>query len=245
MDNEAFSVAHDTAAHTATVTLTRPAIGNRLLADDLPSLGRAIREAGSDPGVKVVIFRAEGEQFCMGRDPGSGAPSPRSALEIRVGVTQPILGLYADLRATAVPVIAVVQGEARGFGCAVVGQCDLSIAADTATFSLPEMDGNLPPTLAISALLGKVPLKRLTHLVYTRRSISAAEALELGFLSEVVPRADLERATAATVATLTDRNRPALEAIKEYLSVAPNLDTLAASRYASSLLSVVLAPKAG
>ena len=63
---------------------------------------------------------------------------------------QPILDLYADVRATPVPVLAVVQGEARGFGCALVGQCDLAIAVESARFSLPELETNLPPTLAIS-----------------------------------------------------------------------------------------------
>jgi enoyl-CoA hydratase/carnithine racemase len=213
------------------------------MTEDLQGLGRAILDAGNDPQVKVVLVRAEGEQFCMGRDPGPGAPSAKSALQIRSGVTEPILGLYADLRATPVPVIAVVQGEARGFGCAFVGQCDLAIASEDATFSLPEMDTNLPPTLAISAVLGKVPPKRLMHLIYTRHRISAHEALNLGFLSEVVRAAELDGAVQATVARLTDRTRPALEAVKEYLSVAPHLDPVAASRYASSLLSVVLSSK--
>ena len=244
MDRPAFSVTSDATLHFATVTLTRPEIGNRLMTEDLQAFGRAILSAGSDPSIKVVLVRAEGEQFCMGRDPGPGVPSAKTALQTRAGVAEPILGLYADLRATAVPVIAVVQGEARGFGCAFVGQCDLAIAAETATFSLPEMDVNLPPTLAISAVLGKVLPKRLMHLVYTRQRIGAREALDLGFLSEVVPPADLDGAVAATVACLTDRTRPALEAVKEYLLVAPQLDPVAASRYASSLLSVVLSSRA-
>ena len=125
----------------------------------------------------------------------------------------------------------------------MVGQCDLSIAAARAKFSLPEMDTNLPPTLAISAVLGKVPPKRLMHLIYTRAKIEAAEALELGLLSEVVPAEKLDSAVAATLARLTDRGRPALAAVKEYLAAAPHMDPHAASRYASTLLSVVLSSK--
>jgi enoyl-CoA hydratase/carnithine racemase len=105
------------------------------------------------------------------------------------------------------------------------------------------MDTNLPPTLAISAVLDKVPPKRLTHLIYTRQKIGAKEALELGLLSEVVPAADLERAALNTIARLTDRSRPALEAVKEYMAIAPHLDPAAASHYASALLSVVLSSK--
>ena len=243
MENAPFFVEHDQAHFTATITLSRPDQGNRLMTEDVSALGRAIRESGAEPAVKAVIIRAQGEHFCLGRDPGPAPAKPKSALAMRTGITQPILDLYEDIRATPVPVIAVVQGEARGFGCAMVGQCDLSIAAEGATFSLPEMDTNLPPTLAISAVLGKVPPKRLMHLIYTRAKIGAAEALALGFLSEVVPAAELDSAVAATLARLTDCSRPALAAVKEYLAVAPHMDPHAASRYASTLLSVVLSSK--
>lgn len=243
MESAPFFVNRDEANFTATITLSRPDHGNRLMTEDVSALGQAIRESGADPSVKAVIIRAQGEHFCLGRDPGPAPAKPKSALAMRTGITQPILDLYEDIRATPVPVIAVVQGEARGFGCAMVGQCDLSIAAEGTTFSLPEMDTNLPPTLAISAVLGKVPPKRLMHLIYTRAKIGAAEALALGFLSEVVPAAELDSAVAATLARLTDRSRPALAAVKEYLAVAPHMDPHAASRYASALLSVVLSSK--
>lgn len=243
MENAPFFVKRDEANFTATITLSRPDRGNRLMTEDVSALGRAIREIGADPSVKAVVIRAQGEHFCLGRDPGPASAKPKSALAMRTGVTEPILDLYADIRATPVPVVAVVQGEARGFGCAMVGQCDLSIAAEGAKFSLPEMDTNLPPTLAISAVLGKVPPKRLMHLIYTRAKIGAAEALALGLLSEVVPAEELDSAVAATLAKLTDRSRPALAAVKEYLAVAPHMDPHAASRYASTLLSVVLSSK--
>ncbi len=240
MEKSAFVVSRENGPNVATVTLARPELGNKLTTEDIRALGQAILSAGSDPDVKAVLVKAQGDQFCMGRDPGSAASGPKSALQTRTSVTEPILGLYADLRATPVPVIAVVQGEARGFGCAFVGQCDLAIAADSATFSLPEMDTNLPPTLAISAVLGKVPPKRLMHLVYTREKILAKEALEIGLLSEMVPASELDAATAKTVSRIADRSRPALEAVKEYMGIAPHLDPAAASRYASALLSVVL-----
>jgi len=243
MESAPFFASRDEINFTATITLSRPDQGNRLMTEDVAALGQAIRESGADPAVKAVLIRAQGEHFCLGRDPGPASAKPKSALAMRTSVTQPILDLYADIRATPVPVIAVVQGEARGFGCAMVGQCDLSIAAEGAQFSLPEMDTNLPPTLAISAVLGKVPPKWLMHLIYTRAKIGAAEALELGFLSEVVPAEKLDSALAATLAKLTDRSRPALAAVKEYLAVAPHMDPHAAARYASTLLSVVLSSK--
>jgi enoyl-CoA hydratase len=238
MESNAFTVSENGAV--CTVTLARPESGNRLTMEDIGALGKAIRRLGEAPAAKIVVLRALGDSFCLGRDPGAGGKGSKTALAIRASVTEPILDLYADLRATPVPVIAVVQGEARGFGCAMVGQCDLAIAADTARFSLPEMDINLPPTLAISAMVGKLPPKRLLHMVYTRRQIDAQDALAMGLVSEVVIRSELDKAAGQTFACFTDRSRAALCAVKEYMAIAPYTDPAGASRLAANLLSAVL-----
>lgn len=244
MQDVAFVEDVEPSRHVATVTLNRPEAGNRLLAHEVRALGRAIRALGDRDDVNVVIVRAHGNDFCLGRQPDPPGAKPKSALQVRADVTEPILDLYADVRATPVPVLAAVQGGAHGFGCAFVGQCDLAVAAADARFSLPEMEKNLPPTLAISAVLGKVPPKRLLHLVYMRAEIGAEEALALGLVSEVVPRAQLEAAVTATVSRLTDRSRSAVCAVKEYMNTAPYLDPAAAARLGANLLSVVLSSPA-
>ncbi len=71
MENAPFFVSRDEAGFTATITLSRPGQGNRLMTEDVSALGKAIRECGADPGVKAVIIRAQGEHFCLGRDPGA------------------------------------------------------------------------------------------------------------------------------------------------------------------------------
>ena len=223
-----------------TIWLTNPADGNRLTGDDITALGHAVRAAGEDAAARVVVIRAEGDDFCLGRIPTPKKDTPPSALTLQEKVTGPIMGLYANVRATPVPVLAVVQGEARGFGCAFTGQCDLAIASSNATFSMPEMDVNLPPTLAISAVLGKVPIKKLTHLVYTREKISAQEALMFGLVGEVCEPEDLNARTDHIIGQLVDRRRPALETIKQYLATAPHVDTAAAATMAEAMLPVVL-----
>lgn len=241
MEKEAFALSTD--KEVGTITFGRPDSGNKLLTEEISALGRAIREMGNRADIKLVVLRASGDSFCLGRQPASGSAAPRSALGVREGVTQPILDLYADIRATPVPVLAVVQGEARGFGCALIGQCDLAIAADSALFSMPELETNLPPTLAISAVLGKVPPKRLMHMVYTRRQITADEALTMGMVSEVVAPEELDAAAERTISDLVSRRRQSLCAVKEYMGVAPYTDPAAAARLASNILSVVLSSK--
>lgn len=240
MEGPGFEMLCDESTSIATIRLARPNQGNRLLTNEIRQLGQAVRKAGAAPEVKVVVIRSDGEAFCLGRQPDVGPKAPSTAMEVRERITQPILDLYADIRATPVPVVAVVQGEARGFGCALVGQCDLAIASVNASFSMPEMDAHLPPTLAISAVLGKVPPKRLLHMVYTRNSIDATEALACGLVSQLAPADALDRVAEEVLGRLVDRNRASLCAIKEYMSAAPYVDPHSAARLAANILSVVL-----
>ena len=238
--SDAFRIEENKERRFATVRLSRGASGNKIAAHEIPLLGRAIRELGTRQEFKLVLVRGDGDNFCQGRAPDAPGTAPKTALEIRHRVTEAILGCYDDVRATPVPVIAVVQGEAKGFGCAFVSQCDLAIAADDASFALPEMDHHLPPTLAISAMLHKVPPKRILDLVYTRRVISATEALSLGIISEVSQRGSLDSAADKTISTMLDRNRAALVGVKEYMNGTLHADAYASARLASNLLASVL-----
>jgi enoyl-CoA hydratase/carnithine racemase len=240
METDAFRIEEDTARHIATLRLSRGEKGNRLLAAELPLVAKAICQLAAKKAFKVVLVRADGENFCLGRQPDPPGTTPTAATGIRAAITEPILDVYAEIRAAEIPVIAVVQGQAKGFGCALVSQCDLAIAADDASFSLPELDHDLPPTLAISAMLHKIPPKRILHMVYTRRVIGAVEALSIGLVSEVVPRASLNDAVDKMLAHLTDRNRAALCGVKEYLGAALYTDPHGAARLASNLLACVL-----
>ena len=239
-----FTTTVDAAKGVATIELTKPADGNRLTAPEVQALGQAIRTTGGRRDVKVLVVRAQGDAFCLGRVPGSG-PAPKTALEIRTQVADPILSFYADVRATEVPVIALPQGPALGFGTAVVGVSDLAIAADTAKFAFTEMAHNLPPTLAMSACLEKIPYKTMMHMVLTREEIDGIAALRLGLVSQCVPRAGLDAALAATLAKLTDRDRSALCAVKEYQNAAWNLDAHSAARLGAGIIGTILSSQAG
>jgi enoyl-CoA hydratase/carnithine racemase len=137
-------------------------------------------------------------------------------------------------------VICVAQGEARGFGCAVAAQCDITIAARTALFSLPELDTTIPPTLAMSALLQRVPPKTIAHLVYTRQTITADEARQFGLISQVNERAELDAAVDHIVANLVEKPRGALTTIKEYLWSALYVDAAASAHLAQNMISVAM-----
>jgi enoyl-CoA hydratase len=219
-----------------TITIDNAAEGNLLTVEDLRELAAAIRAAGATDA-KVIVLRTAGADFCRGRAPG--APSP-TAMKMRANICEPILDVYDALAGIRQPVVARVQGAAHGFGAAVAGACDLTIAADSARFQLPEMQRDLPPTLAISALMARVPRKALTHLVYSMDEIDAAAALRLGIVSQVVPPADLDAAVAKLLAAMTARSQEALVAVKDFFRAAPYMDPRGTADYAGNLLAAVL-----
>ncbi|MPZ41540.1 MAG: hypothetical protein GEU95_26550 [Rhizobiales bacterium] len=164
-----------------TITIDRPAEGNVLTLAMLRALTARLKDAGASDA-KVIALRSTGADFCRGRDPKGGPQNP-TALVMRDEVLQPILDVYDALNNVPQPVICAVQGAAHGFGCAMATAADLTIAAEGATFKLPEMTHNLPPTLAISALMTKVPRKAIAWLIYTLAEIDAKTALSLGMVS--------------------------------------------------------------
>ncbi len=220
----------------ASLTIDRPAEGNLLTVEHLGELSAAIRAAGATEA-KVIVLRANGEDFCRGRAPG--APSP-TALKMRLNVCDPILDVYDAIAGVRQPIIAVVQGKAHGFGAATAGACDLTIAADNARFRLPEMEKNLPPTLAISALMARVPRKALTYMVYSMEEIDAQTALQLGIVSIVVSLAEVDRALDKLLAGMTARSPESLIAVKDFFRVAPHMEPRGIADYGANLLAAVL-----
>lgn len=224
----------------AEITIDRAGDGNRLTTPMLHALVAVFREAGATDA-KVITLRTTGVDFCLGRDapPPSIGPLP-SALEMRTGVMALILEACGALSNAPQPVVCSVQGEAKGFGCVLATACDITIASHAARFSLPQLERNAPPTLAISAMMARVPQKALTFMIYTMGEIDAVEALRLGIVSQVVAPADLIAESNKVVGGLCTRSRDALIGVKDYFRAAPGLPNRAAADLAGNMLATIL-----
>lgn len=228
----------------AAITIDRAADGNLLTIPMLRDLAAAFRAAGRSDA-KVITLRTAGSDFCLGRGaPPPGGPPP-NALQMRAGVIEPILDAYEAMAGTPQPIVCSVQGAAKGFGCALATACDITIASDAARFCLPELAHNLPPTLAISAMMARVPQKALTFMVYTMGEVDAHTALRLGIVSEVVAHADLTAASEEVVAALSTRARDALIGVKDYFRAAPGLPSRSAADLAGNMLATILSSLRG
>ena len=126
-----------------------------------------------------------------------------------------------------------------GFGTAITALCDVSFASDAATFNIPEMGHNVMPTMVMSALQDRVPRNVIAWMTYSTDFISAERAMNYGFVSTVVPAAKLKAEVDAFLDKMVNTPRAAILGLKEYLRVAPQMDTQGAVDYARSLHTMV------
>ena len=178
------------------VTLDRPEKLNAISAELQRQLTDAFLRADADPASSVVLLRAEGRSFCAGydisaRDPGTD--------DWRSDPTKAHEHLYPQLEFEMMPwtmkkpVIATVQGHVMGGGCELVMLCDLTIAADNASFGEPEVRfSSVGPAIVMPMIIG---YKKARELLYFGDTIDAQTALQLGMVNRVVPLAELREAS--------------------------------------------------
>ena len=188
-----------------TITLNRPDVLNAFTADMHRELVGAFKEA-REPEVRAVVVTGAGRGFCVGQDLNEFGEAARDiAGRLRRHYHPTVLAV----RELEKPVLAAVNGPAAGAGLSFACACDLRLAAESATFVpafiniglVPDMGG----TFFVRRLVGT---SRAFEWMTSSRRLSAAEALEWGLVSEVVPDDRLaERAAerAAELAALPTR----------------------------------------
>jgi enoyl-CoA hydratase len=219
-----------------TIILNRPEAGNRQTDATWAQLTEMLEAAAKES--RLILFKGAGDDFCLGRE-AMGQPSPVLEAYALRERSETIFNLYGAFRNSKAPIIGVVQGRAAGLGCALAALCDITLASEKARFQLPELGHNIMPTIAMSALIDRVPRKAVTYLVYSTEEIDADKAFAIGLVSNVVPASDLEAAVSALVDRLKKAPLAALLAVKEYARSAFGMSTQAANDFARNLHATV------
>ncbi len=197
----------------AEIVVTKPPV-NALAVQEWLDLATLVRSLGDDPEVRVVILTAEGRGFNAGVD--IKEMQATTGFDALLGANRGCYEAFKAVYECAVPVIAAVHGFCLGGGIGLVGNADLVIASEDATFGLPEVDrGALGAATHLARL---VPQQRMRHMVYSCERATAAELLSYGTVLKVVPRDGL-RATARAVAeTIAAKHPAAIRAAKASLN---------------------------
>jgi pimeloyl-ACP methyl ester carboxylesterase/enoyl-CoA hydratase/carnithine racemase len=214
---------------------------------------RALTRAISDPpeNTVAIVLSGAGENFCAGRaasPPPAFAPNEDPRPVIKTLGAAPILALYAAIQSSPLPVACFVRGLASGLGCALVAASDYAVADTFAQFEANELEKQFSPALLMSALVGRVHAKAISHLVLTARSIDAKDALAFGLIGQIVAPSELDKALEGFIDFMNSRAPQALHGVKRFLresvAMAPhNLASLAADVLAESMVAR-LAPTA-
>jgi enoyl-CoA hydratase len=219
------------------ITLNAPDRGNAVTDDMVRELTRLIREAPDKSD--IVVLRGAGKDFCVGRHGMGSRPAVEPTAYTRRNFSDVVFDAYGVMRNCPIPIIAVVQGGAHGFGCAIAAACDITLAGDKASFSVPEMAHQIMPTMVLSSFVDRVPRKAAAYMLYSMFEMSPERALSYGIVSDVVPAKQLDAHVDKLIKAMLIAPSISLRAAKEYIRTGPDMPVAGAIEYARNLHAVI------
>ena len=195
----------------AEVVLDAPPV-NALNSAGWYALAAEIEALGRRTEVRVIVIRAQGRGFCAGVDIKELAADQSLIVHVNAGN-------YATFKAihlNPVPVILAVHGFVLGGGIGMCGAADIVIAADNASFGLPEVDrGAMGGAAHLQRMFG---VQKTRYLFFTGEMIGAAEALRLGAVERVVAPQALRETAMAIAAKIAAKSPAMIRIAKEALT---------------------------
>jgi enoyl-CoA hydratase len=214
--------------HVAEVIMANPPV-NALPVAGWFELADTIRGLGRDPEVHALIIAADPsiKGYQAGVDIKELAADPTNASLI--GVNRGCWEAFAAVYDCEVPVIAAVHGYCVGGGIGIVGNADIIVASDDATFGLPEVDrGALGAATHLSRL---VPLHKMRAMFLTGSMATAQQLYEWGSVERVVPRAQLMDAAREIAQVIAKKSPLVIRRAKESLNAIDPVDVKRSYRF--------------
>jgi|Deesub1362A_J573_1020465.scaffolds.fasta_scaffold00042_99 enoyl-CoA hydratase/carnithine racemase len=203
--------------HITIVTINRPEVRNALHPPACKEMDEAFNEFCEDPDAWVAIVTGEGDKaFCAGNDlkwqAQHGYEALRKGLDSLKGGFGGITRRFDCFK----PIIAAVNGLALGGGFEIVLACDLIVAAEHASFGLPEPRvGLMAGAGGVHRLPRHIPYHLAMGMILTGRRFSAQEAEAMGLVNEVVPSKELMAAAQRWASEILECSPLAVRASKE------------------------------
>ena len=198
------------------IVLNRPERSNAYTQDMLVAIDTAFEHFEADGQVGVVVVTGTGERaFCAGADRHELATrTPESVRKLKAAE------IFARIDTSRLVSIAVINGAAVGGGLELALACDIRVAADHATFWLPEPEfGLLPAAGALQRLPATVGQGPAREMILGGSHWDASRAFQVGLVSEVAPLAALNELEARWTARITQRAPHVLALAKQSLAL--------------------------
>jgi len=180
--------------------IDREARRNSLNAAVLAGIETAVKTAELDAGIRAIVLTGVGDKaFCAGADLSEGTDTFQARAD---EPTTDFGRLARSVRSAGVPLIGRVNGACVAGGMAVLGLCDLVIAAEHARFGLPEVKVGVFPMQVLVFLRSTMHARHINELCLTGELISAQRAAEMGIVNEIAPPGELDSRIEALLAKI-------------------------------------------
>ncbi|MDP3760738.1 MAG: enoyl-CoA hydratase/isomerase family protein [Ramlibacter sp.] len=201
-------------AGVATVTLNRPEVRNAFNDEVIAEMTAVFSELDDRAEVRCIVLAGNGPAFCAGADLNWMKRMAGYTRDENVADAAALANMLKGIYRCPKPTIARVQGDVYAGGTGLVAACDIAVSADTAQYCLSEVKLGLIPA-TISPYVIRAMGARAAHRYFlTAERFSAAEALRIGFVHEVVPSAQLDAKVAEIAQSLLLAGPAALKACK-------------------------------
>ncbi len=198
-----------------TATLNRADKRNAIDTAMIDALVAALERADLDAGVRVVVVRGAGPDFCAGMDLNELLASADRTLEQNRQAALHFAQVFLRMRKLPKPIVALVQGRALAGGCGLATACDLILATESARFGYPEVQRGFVPAIVMTMLRRAVGEKVAFDLAATGRLLGGIEAAAVGLVSRVYEDRDFEEQAAEIVRELAEASPSALAFTKQ------------------------------
>jgi enoyl-CoA hydratase/carnithine racemase len=221
----------------------RNALGSQLIGE----LIEGLQELDLDPQMHVVVIMSNVPGvFCAGRDLSEGSSTQASDIVKQREFSDRPAQLWSTLRSLRKVVICAVNGYALAGGCGLAVCCDLVIAAEDATFGLPEINvGLFPATIGPAMIRNIASLKKCFELFLTGDRFSAQEAERIGIINKVMPADKLEEAAMELAGKIASKSPTITQMGKEFFYTILDMEYNRAVRYGRELVSIMAVSEDG
>ncbi len=203
--------------HLTIITIDRPEVRNAINPPASLELDHAFDEFQNDQDAWVAILTGSGDiAFSAGNDLKYDAlTAMEEANEARSRVKYGFGGIVFNYNLDK-PVIAAVNGFAMGGGFEMALACDIIIASETATFSFPEpLVGRVPVGGGVQRIVRQIPYHLAMDMLFTRKRLTAQEAMQYGIVSRIVPPDGLISLAEKMAEVIMEGSPLAIRSIKE------------------------------
>ncbi|MCL1961700.1 MAG: enoyl-CoA hydratase/isomerase family protein [Desulfovibrionaceae bacterium] len=208
----------ETSGPVARITLNRPDTRNAFDDIVIGELAAAFAQAAAAPQARVIVLAANGPAFCAGANLNWMRRAADFTREQNIADAGGLAAMLRAIHDCPKPVIARVQGDVYAGGMGLAAACDIAVSVDTAWYCLSEVKIGLIPATISPYVLRAMGARAAQRYFLTGERFTAAEALRIGFVHEVVAADALDAKVADIVKALTSASPAAVRACKQLVA---------------------------